>query len=95
MTVLPDCRGNRQVCLCDSDAARSRRCYLKVFDLGTWFLVDEVRHPIFREALRMQNRAHRQIEITTLADIPAGTDWGRLAVLPLHCLKGVVAHRAS
>lgn len=36
----------------------------------------EVRHPIVREALAIMDRGVPQIEITTLADIPAGTGLG-------------------
>src|SRR5512134_3890573 len=38
--------------------------------------VDEVRHPIIREAIRLLEFRTPQLEITTLADIPAGTGLG-------------------
>lgn len=36
----------------------------------------EIQHPIIRETLKIFNNNHPQIEITTLADIPAGTGLG-------------------
>jgi D-glycero-alpha-D-manno-heptose-7-phosphate kinase len=38
--------------------------------------VDEIRHPIIREALRLTRIAGPNIEITSMADIPAGTGLG-------------------
>src|SRR5450755_2327620 len=35
--------------------------------------VEEVQHPIVREALRMAGITHPHLEITSMADIPAGT----------------------
>ena len=46
--------------------------YLKYSELEHVSTVEEVRHRIIREALKMQNLRTPQIEITTLADIPAG-----------------------
>src|SRR5207237_8586611 len=47
--------------------------YLKYSQLEHVESVDQVRHRIIREALRLQNLRTPQVEITTLADIPAGT----------------------
>jgi D-glycero-alpha-D-manno-heptose-7-phosphate kinase len=38
--------------------------------------VDEVQHPIIREALRMLNIENPALELTSMADIPAGTGLG-------------------
>jgi D-glycero-alpha-D-manno-heptose-7-phosphate kinase len=38
--------------------------------------VDEIRHPIIREALRLTGVSARHLEITSMADIPAGTGLG-------------------
>jgi D-glycero-alpha-D-manno-heptose-7-phosphate kinase len=38
--------------------------------------VDEIRHPIIREALKLTGVGGPSIEITTMADIPAGTGLG-------------------
>src|SRR3982751_5452300 len=37
---------------------------------------DQVQHPIIREAIKMLGFQTPQIEITTLADVPAGTGLG-------------------
>ena len=50
---------------------------LKYSDIENVDTVDEVRHPIIREALRMMNLRTPQIEITTLAEIPSGTGLAR------------------
>ena len=47
--------------------------YLKYSELEHVTAVEEVKHRIIREALLMQNLRTPQVEITTLADIPAGT----------------------
>jgi D-glycero-alpha-D-manno-heptose-7-phosphate kinase len=38
--------------------------------------VDEIGHPIIREALRLVGLSHLRLEITSLSDIPAGTGLG-------------------
>ena len=47
--------------------------YLKYSELEHVSQIEEVKHPIIREALRMLDFKTPQVEITTLADIPAGT----------------------
>ena len=55
--------------------------------------VDEVQHPIIREALKMMDLKTPQIEITTLADIPAGTGLGSSGSFSTALLKALYAHR--
>src|SRR5438477_13053384 len=55
--------------------------------------VDEVQHPIMREAIRMIGLRTPQIEITTLADIPAGTGLGSSGSFTTALLKALYAHR--
>ena len=55
--------------------------------------VQEVHHPIIREALRMMDLRTPQIEITTLADIPAGTGLGSSGSFTTALLKALYAHR--
>jgi D-glycero-alpha-D-manno-heptose-7-phosphate kinase len=55
--------------------------------------VDEVQHPIIREAVRMLNFKTPQLEITTLADIPAGTGLGSSGSFTTALLKALFAHR--
>src|SRR5450631_1850361 len=47
--------------------------YLKYSQLEHVEDVADVKHPIIREALAMQHLRTPQVEVTTLADIPAGT----------------------
>jgi len=50
--------------------------YLKYSNIENVTKIDEVKHRIIRESLRDFNENPAQIEITTLADIPAGTGLG-------------------
>jgi D-glycero-alpha-D-manno-heptose-7-phosphate kinase len=50
--------------------------YLKYSEIEHVDAVDQVRHRIIREALKLFPGEAEQIEITTLADIPAGTGLG-------------------
>ena len=64
--------------------------YSKFEDVQT---VDEVRHPIIREAIRMLDFKTPQLEITALADIPAGTGLGSSGSFTTALLKALYAHR--
>jgi D-glycero-alpha-D-manno-heptose-7-phosphate kinase len=55
--------------------------------------VDNVHHPIIREAVRMMEFRTPQIEVTTLADIPAGTGLGSSGSFTTALLKALYAHR--
>jgi D-glycero-alpha-D-manno-heptose-7-phosphate kinase len=67
--------------------------YLKYSALEHVGQVPEVKHPIIREALLLQNLKTPQVEITTLADIPAGTGLGSSGSFTTALLKGLYAHR--
>jgi D-glycero-alpha-D-manno-heptose-7-phosphate kinase len=67
--------------------------FLKYSKLEQVDQVDEVQHPIIREALRMMKLNTPQIEITTLADIPAGTGLGSSGSFTTALLKALYAHR--
>ena len=67
--------------------------YLKYSALERVARVDQVRHPIIREALALQELRTPQIEITTLADIPAGTGLGSSGSFTTALLKALYAHR--
>ena len=67
--------------------------YLKYSELEHVGSVGEVRHRIIREALLMQNLRTPQIEITTLADIPAGTGLGSSGSFTTALLEALYAHR--
>jgi D-glycero-alpha-D-manno-heptose-7-phosphate kinase len=63
--------------------------YLKYSQLEHVNTIDEVKHPIIREALRMMNLKTPQIEIVTLADIPAGTGLGSSSSFTTALLKAL------
>src|SRR5882672_10490749 len=67
--------------------------FLKYSQLEHVSGVDEVEHPIIREAIRLLQFATPQIEITTLADIPAGTGLGSSGSFTTALLKALYAHR--
>jgi len=67
--------------------------FLKYSRLEHVETVDEVQHPIIREALRLMSLRTPQIEITTLADIPAGTGLGSSGSFATALIKALYAHR--
>jgi D-glycero-alpha-D-manno-heptose-7-phosphate kinase len=67
--------------------------YLKYSSLEHVERVADVRHPIIREALQMQDLRTPQVEITTLADIPAGTGLGSSGSFTTALLKALHTHR--
>src|ERR1700737_1727610 len=67
--------------------------YLKYSALEHVEKVADVRHPIIREALDMQQLRTPQVEITTLADIPAGTGLGSSGSFTTALLKALHTHR--
>src|SRR6476661_3468509 len=54
---------------------------------------EDVQHPIVREAIRMLGFRTPQIEITTLADIPAGTGLGSSGSFTTALIRALYAHR--
>src|SRR5215468_10572222 len=54
---------------------------------------DAVHHPIIREAIKLLDFKTPQLEITTLADIPAGTGLGSSGSFTTALLKALHAHR--
>jgi D-glycero-alpha-D-manno-heptose-7-phosphate kinase len=67
--------------------------YLKYSNLEHVDSTDDVHHPIIREAIRMLQFRTPQVEITTLADIPAGTGLGSSGSFTTALLKALYAHR--
>src|SRR5688500_3720574 len=49
----------------------------------------EIQHPIIREALKLLNIEERNIEITSMADIPAGTGLGSSGSFTTALLKAL------
>src|ERR1044071_3940422 len=67
--------------------------YLKYSHLEHVEQVDTIQHPIIREAIELIEFKTPQIEITTLADIPAGTGLGSSGSFTTALLKALYAHR--
>jgi D-glycero-alpha-D-manno-heptose-7-phosphate kinase len=67
--------------------------FLKYSKLEQVDRIDEVQHPIVREALRMLGFQTPQVEITTLADIPSGTGLGSSGSFATALLKALHTHR--
>jgi D-glycero-alpha-D-manno-heptose-7-phosphate kinase len=67
--------------------------FLKYSKLEHVEKADEVEHPIIREAIRTLGFTTPQVEITTLADIPAGTGLGSSGSFSTALLKALYAHR--
>jgi D-glycero-alpha-D-manno-heptose-7-phosphate kinase len=67
--------------------------FLKYSQLEKTDTVNEIQHPILREAIRLLDFKTPQIEITTLADIPAGTGLGSSGSFTTALLKALFAHR--
>ena len=67
--------------------------YLKYSKLEHVEKIDDVQHPIIREAIQMLEFRTPQVEITTLADIPAGTGLGSSGSFSTALLKALYAHR--
>jgi D-glycero-alpha-D-manno-heptose-7-phosphate kinase len=71
----------------------SEGIYLKYSQLEQVPRTDEVKHPIIREALHLLDFKTPQVEITTLADIPAGTGLGSSGSFTTALLKALHTHR--
>jgi D-glycero-alpha-D-manno-heptose-7-phosphate kinase len=67
--------------------------YLKYSTIESVKKINEIQHPIIREALNLQNLKTPQIEITSLADIPAGTGLGSSGSFTAALLKALYAYR--
>jgi D-glycero-alpha-D-manno-heptose-7-phosphate kinase len=68
--------------------------FLKYSRLEHVQTVDEVQHPILRESIRMlEINSPPQIEITALADIPAGTGLGSSGSFSTALLKALYVHQ--
>ena len=67
--------------------------YLKYSQLEHVDQIADVKHPIIRESLQLLDFKTPQVEITTLADIPAGTGLGSSGSFTTALLKALYAHR--
>ena len=67
--------------------------YVKYSKLEHVETARELEHPIIREAIQMLEFRTPQVEITTLADIPAGTGLGSSGSFTTALLKALYTHR--
>mgnify|MGYP001301867899 CR=1 FL=1 len=67
--------------------------YLKYSELERVDSVDEIRHPIIREAMELMKFETPQVEITTLADIPAGTGLGSSGSFTTALLRSLCTYK--
>ena len=67
--------------------------YLKYSQLEHVETIEDVSHPIIREAMHLLGFKTPQVEITTLADIPAGTGLGSSGSFTTALLKALYTHR--
>ena len=65
---------------------------LKYSSLENVQTVDEIRHPILREALRRYN-GEGHLEIASIADVPAGTGLGSSGTFTVGLLKALLAYK--
>src|SRR5437016_900351 len=66
--------------------------YSQLEEAGT---IDEIKHPIIREALKLAGVDERNLEITSMADIPAGTGLGSSGSFTTGLLKACHALRRN
>jgi D-glycero-alpha-D-manno-heptose-7-phosphate kinase len=70
----------------------ARELIIKYSQLERVESVDEVQHPIIREALRLVGLDRPNLEITSMADIPAGTGLGSSGSFTAALLKALHAY---
>jgi D-glycero-alpha-D-manno-heptose-7-phosphate kinase len=68
---------------------------IKYSKLERVLTVDEVEHPIIRESLRLVGIEAPSLEITSMADIPAGTGLGSSGSFTTALLKAFHAHKKN
>jgi D-glycero-alpha-D-manno-heptose-7-phosphate kinase len=66
--------------------------YSKLERVGS---VDEIEHPIIREAMRLTEVAATALELSSMADIPAGTGLGSSGSFTTALLQALHAHKRS
>ena len=68
---------------------------LKYSHLEEAATIDDIKHPIIREALKLAGVEERNLEITSMADIPAGTGLGSSGSFTTALLKALHALRKN
>src|SRR6266851_2893554 len=66
--------------------------FLKYSELELAESLEAIRHPLIREALRVQNMPHR-LEIVSIADVPAGTGMGSSGTFLVGLLHALHAYK--
>lgn len=69
--------------------------YLKYSDIESAVNITDIKHPIIRETLQMMALNPPKIEITTLADIPAGTGLGSSGSFTAALLKALYTYQRT
>ena len=69
--------------------------FLKYSHLEEVATIEEIKHPIFREALKLAGVQERNLEIASMADIPAGTGLGSSGSFTTALLKALHALRKN
>jgi len=69
--------------------------FLKYSQLEEVLTIEEIKHPIIREALELANVQERNLEIASMADIPAGTGLGSSGSFTTALLKALHALRKN
>jgi len=67
--------------------------FLKYSNIEKVKTIDEIKHPIFREAIRLLDFKTPQIEITSVADVPGGTGMGSSSAFTCALLKALYNYR--
>lgn len=67
--------------------------FLKYSEIENVLQVEEIRHRIIREALKLQHLKSPQIEISSMADIPGGTGLGSSGAFTTALVMGLNAYR--
>ena len=69
--------------------------YLKYSELENVKFPEDIKHNLFREILMMEDKRDFQIEITTLADVPAGTGLGSSGAFTVSVLKALSLYNSN
>src|SRR5512133_3126961 len=72
-----------------------KQLILKYSSLEHCDSIDDVKHPIVREALKLVGMADTNLEITSMADIPAGTGLGSSGSFTTALLRALHAHQKN
>jgi D-glycero-alpha-D-manno-heptose-7-phosphate kinase len=70
-------------------------CIIKYSHMERVQSLEEIKHPLIREALRVTGHEARALEITSMSDIPAGTGLGSSGSFLTALLQALHIHRKS